>query len=560
MKRFTYILTFLMLAVMPFTACTEDPEESTGSISGYVTGSSNGSDPLSGVSVSILTTGQSTTTGNDGTFVFRDMQPGSYSLQFKKSGYNTTTKSVMVVAGMNNQCDVQMSKESHEADIVINPSSLNFGTTQTDMSVTIQNNGNATAEWSLNLGDNNWLSASQLGGSIQANRTQSVTFTVNRNYLSEQKTVVVNLQAFGNSYPITISCAPKNITSTMTVEPTILKFAADINQQTFTIRNTGNAAMTWQTSGISSPAVSLSSTSGTVVAGGSSSIIVTIDRTLVTGDMVTTFIISDGIVDQTITLNILSSSGGDDPNNPGDEPNNPGDDPNNPGTDPGKLVVTNGLAAYYTLNDSYDDVMGQYDGFGIKDPSFVDGISGQAVKFSKVNESSINIPYGLISTPSFSISFWVKDLSDGLIFYSKCSDNNNRFTLSMDGGMLKFICSRYSNTLAAYDREDTCFVHSSILGEEWHHIVIVSEYSHTYTRDTWDSVLYIDGKRASTISENVTDRGNEVSYPNSFVIGGKANYYNYTLTTSNFTIDNFRLYDTRAITAEEVKEIYNAKQ
>ncbi|MDE5880942.1 MAG: carboxypeptidase regulatory-like domain-containing protein, partial [Muribaculaceae bacterium] len=218
MKRFTYILTFLMLAVIPFTACTEDPEESTGSISGYVTGSSNGSDPLSGVSVSILSTGQSTTTGSDGTFVFRDMQPGSYSLQFKKSGYDTTTKSVTVVAGMNNQCDVQMSKENHEADIVINPSSLNFGTTQTDMSVTIKNNGNATAEWSLNLGDNNWLSASQLGGSIQANRTQSITFTVNRSYLSEQKTVVVNLQAFGNSFPITISCAPKNITSTMTVE------------------------------------------------------------------------------------------------------------------------------------------------------------------------------------------------------------------------------------------------------------------------------------------------------------------------------------------------------
>ncbi len=558
MKRFTYILTFLMLAVIPFTACTEDPEESTGSISGYVTGSSNGSDPLSGVSVSILSTGQSTTTGSDGTFVFRDMQPGSYSLQFKKSGYDTTTKSVTVVAGMNNQCDVQMSKENHEADIVINPSSLNFGTTQTDMSVTIKNNGNATAEWSLNLGDNNWLSASQLGGSIQANRTQSITFTVNRSYLSEQKTVVVNLQAFGNSFPITISCAPKNITSTMTVEPTTLKFAADATQQTFTIRNTGNAALTWQTSGISSPAVTLSSTSGTVAAGGSSSIIVTIDRSLVTNDMVTTFIISDGIVDQTITLNILSSPSGDDPDNP-DNPDNPGDDP---GDDPGKLVVTNGLAAYYTLNDSYDDVMGQYDGFGINDPVFVNGVSGQATQFSKTNDSSILVPYGLICNKTFSISFWVKDLNDGIIFTSKCSDNLNRFTLSMYNGRLKWVCYGDNNRYESrYKDENLSFIHGSIGGNTWHHIVIVSEYTDpNYNDRTWTTVLYIDGKKAGTITETRAGFVAGVDYPNSFVIGGTTKFQDYTLTTSNFTIDNLRIYDSRLLSAEEVKEIYNAKQ
>ena len=41
-----------------------------------------------------------------------------------------------------------------------------------------------------------------------------------------------------------------------------------------------------------------------------------------------------------------------------------------------------------------------------------------------------------------------------------------------------------------------------------------------------------------------------------FIIGGSGDGLNAT----NMTIDNFRVYDTRSLTAQEVKEIYNAKQ
>lgn len=552
MNRIFKLLTFMMLAVLTLTACTEDPEETVGSISGYVTIAPKGTEPISGVTVSILSSGQSVTTSGGGTFSFTNLQPGNYSLQLKKTGFITTTKSVNVVAGQTTQCDVQMSEEKEEVNITLNPTSLNFGTTQTDMSVTIKNGGNSTAEWSLNLGDNNWLSASQLGGSIQAGKTQSITFTVDRNYLSEQKTVVVNFQAFGNSYPLTISCAPRNITSTMVVDPTTLNFAKGVDQQTFNIRNTGKSVLTWKATGISTPALSLSSTQGTVASGGSSAIIVNIDREMVTNDMVTTFIISDGIVDQTITVNITTSG-----NNQGDD-DNPGDD-DDPGVDPGKLVVTNGLTAYYTLNDNYNDLMEEYDGFGVSDPAFVDGISGQGVKFSKSKENSILIPYGLICNSMYSISFWAKDLSDGVIFYSKCSDNNNRFTLSMDGGFLKFICMRSNNMESDYKKETFKFLHGNISGDKWHHIVLVSDFG-TTTRYTYTTTLYVDGKKVSTISEYYGAPNTEYSLPNAFVIGGKAQMYNYSLTTPNFTIDNFRMYDARMLTAEEIKEIYNAKQ
>lgn len=551
MTKIFKLLSLLLVILFPFTSCTEDPEDSTGSISGIVTQAPNGTEPLSGVTVSINTTGQSTTTGSDGAYIFTDVQPGSYSLQFSKSGYTTNSRSVTVVAGNNNKCDIQLSKVNEEAEILINPSSLNFGTTQTDMSVTIKNNGNATASWSIELGNNPWLSASQLGGSIQAGRTQSITFTVDRNYLSETRTIVVNLQAFGNSYPITISCAPRNTTSYMVIEPTSLNFGSETSQQTFTIRNTGTSTLSWSVSGLSTEGLSLSATQGTVSGGGSSVVITSIDREIIKNELVTTFIVTDGVKDQTITVNINKGSGGssDDP----DDPENPGGD-----DDPDKFVVTNGLTAYYLFNDNFDDAVGELDGFGIKDPEFVTGITKKAVKFSKTKENSVQIPYGLVNSTSFSICFWAKGLGDGLIYTSKGSDNNYRFTLSMYNGDLKFICSSYYNgSLSYYKDEDLTFSHSSISTDDWHHIAIVSDFGSTQSH-YWTSTLYIDGKRCGSISEYSST--SETQYPNAFLIGGKVNFYNYSLVCPNFTMDDLRIYDSRILSADEIKEIFKAKQ
>lgn len=545
-----FILKFLpvfLATILPLASCTEDPEDAMGTIVGFVTQAPAGTEPISGVTVSILSTGQSTTTGSNGAFTFINMQPGSYSLQFSKAGYNTNSRTVTVVAGNENQCDVQMSKVNEEAEIVINPSSLNFGTTQTDMSVTIKNNGNATASWSLELGNNSWLSASQVGGSIQAGRTQSITFSVDRNYLSETRTVVVNLQAFGNSYPITVSCSPRNTTSHMVIEPTSLNFGSESTHQTFTIRNTGTSTLSWNASALTANGLSLSAMQGTVSAGGSSVVVVTVDRTVITGELVTTFIISDGVKDQTVTVNINKGAGTDP------------DDPENPGTgdDPNKMVVKNGLSAYFPFNDNFDDAMGRFDGFGVKSPEFVSGISGKGVEFSKAKENSVEIPYGMINSTTFTISFWAKNLSDGLIYYSKCSDNGVRFTLTMNNGALKFICSRSHNNYD-YSSDSFAFSHSAITSDDWHHIAIVSDYGITQ-KYYWTSILYLDGRRCGTISEYASS-DSEVSYPNAFVVGGKATSSNYVFTCPNFSMDNLRIYDSRVLSADEIKEIYKARQ
>mgnify|MGYP006391890123 CR=1 FL=1 len=55
--------------------------------------------------------------------------------------------------------------------------------------------------------------------------------------------------------------------------------------------------------------------------------------------------------------------------------------------------------------------------------------------------------------------------------------------------------------------------------------------------------------------ENVATLNSTTSEHEKFVLGGKL--YDDVWQTSNMIIDNFRIYDTRALKAQEVERIYN---
>ncbi|MCD8183876.1 MAG: DUF1573 domain-containing protein [Bacteroides sp.] len=127
------------------------------------------------------------------------------------------------------------------------------------MSVVITNNGNTETEWTLELRDNNWLSANPKAGRIGSNKTQSIVFSVDRNKLGEAKSIVVNFSAFGNSFPISISCSPKgDKKAEMSVSPTTLDFADTAEEQTLEIKNTGEAELKWKITNITSDCITVS--------------------------------------------------------------------------------------------------------------------------------------------------------------------------------------------------------------------------------------------------------------------------------------------------------------
>lgn len=638
MKKFIFLF-WLILGALSLSSCTKEEEITQGDIMGVVTDAINGTQPLSGVQVSILPNGASTNTGSDGKFSFPQLEAGEYKLQFIKEGYETNTKSVTVVPSQVANADIQLTAVKQDALIQISPSTLNFGTTQTELSVTIQNNGNTSTDWSLDLGSHTWLTASPAAGQIEAGKQQSIIFTVDRDKIVEVQTVIIKLSAFGNSFPINVSCAPKNAQSYMSVEPEILDFGNDLQELPLTIKNAGTKPLNWTIADPTEAAITLSENSGSIPSQGSKVVKVFLNRSNGVVNINTTLVLSDGIKEQTVQIVsgtesqtgimkiepesvdfgkdldevsfTISNIGKSELNWNADEikesclsvipmegklaagesqtvkiildRNNMEEALNTVLTisdenikknisitaqkNSSSLVVTQGLYTYYKFDGDFNDATeNAVNGFGNNSPSFVEGIdnNSQAVKFNLTDKSSFIVPKAITDSRTLTVSFWGKDFSDGNIFYLVSSHNNaSMFTFTMSQGSLKFVTTRYYNEYQ-YSNKPT-FTHPTITDGKWHHIALVSDFNVTEKSKT-TTLLYVDGVFADTVTEDVNpfEEGtpSQASYGTGikFIMGGDVTIERKTINGTNMSVDNFRVYNTRCLSANEIKQIYDARQ
>lgn len=636
MKKFIFLF-WLILGALSLSSCTEEEEITQGDIVGVVTDAINGTQPLSGVQVSILPNGASTNTGSDGKFSFPQLEAGEYKLQFIKEGYETNTKSVTVVPGQVANADIQLTAVKQDALIQISPSTLNFGTTQTELSVTIQNNGNTSTDWNLDLGSHTWLTANPTAGQIEADKQQSIIFTVDRDKITEVQTVIIKLSAFGNSFPINVSCAPKNAQSYMSIEPEILDFGNDLQELPLTIKNAGTTSLNWTIANPTEPAITLSENSGSIPSQGTKVVKVFLNRSNGAVNINTTLVLSDGIKEQTVQIVsgtesqaglmkiepesldfgkdldevsfTISNIGKSELNwNAGEikesclsvtpmegklaaresqtvkvvlDRNNMKEELNTVLTisdkntqknisitaQPYTLVVTQGLYTYYKFDGDFNDATeNAINGFGNNSPSFVEGIgkNSQAVKFSLTDNSSFIVPKPITDSRTLTVSFWGKDFSDGNIFYLVSSNNNaSMFTFTMSQGSLKFLVTRYNNEYQYSDKP--AFTHPTITDGKWHHIALVSDFNNIEYATTTTS-LYVDGALVDTVTEKVNpfEEGtpSQASYGTGikFIMGGNVTIERKTINGTNMSIDNFRVYNTRCLSANEIKQIYDARQ
>ncbi len=632
--------TVVMLLLLAIGACTSSEEDTTGSIYGKVTDNKNG-EVLQGVTITLTPGGLARTTGSDGTYEFLGLEAQQYQVQAQKAGYTTNTKSVNVLAGQAPSGDIHLTPEKKDAEITITPSSLNFGTTQEEMSVTVTNNGNTETEWTLELGSNSWLSANPKAGRIGSNKTQSIVFSVNRDKLGETKSVVVNLSAFGNSFPISVSCSPKGEKKTeMSVSPTTLDFGDTAQEQTLEIKNTGEVNLDWKIKGITSDCITVSESEGTVAPAGKKVVQVKLDRSKMTGDLNTSFIVSDGTKEEPVTLKAVKAKAtlsispkkldfGEELAelvlNIGNTGNaelswsitNVSDECLSVSTTSGKvpaqgssevtvklnrsimpqtlnatitvsdgvqeekvavtavkgsitdgIVIPEGMYVYYKFDDDFNDATeNAIHGFGSNSPTFVEGVAAgsKAVKFNRTNNSSFVVAKPIIDSRDMTISFWGKDFGDGNIFYMVSSHQNGpMFTLSMKEGALKFIVTLYNNGYQ-YAKSGT-FMHPTLTDGKWHHVALTSDFNKT-TYATITTNLYVDGQLVDVVTEDANpfseaeSSGNSYGSGTKFIMGGSIKLSNSnTLNGTNMAVDNFRVYDTRRLSAAEIKSIYDAKQ
>lgn len=97
MKKILRLL-ILLTTLLSFTSCARDIVDLTGSITGTVKDSENGSF-LENCRVVLSPGGKSVSTDGAGSFSFENLDPGSYSLSFSKTGYIDENQEVTVITG-----------------------------------------------------------------------------------------------------------------------------------------------------------------------------------------------------------------------------------------------------------------------------------------------------------------------------------------------------------------------------------------------------------------------------------------------------------------------------
>ena len=215
--------------------------------------------------------------------------------------------------------------------------------------------------------------------------------------------------------------------------------------------------------------------------------------------------------------------------------------------------VTSGLYAYYTFEDNTKNVVeGGYNATPINGPTYVESINGtKAIKFSTMDNSYITVPEPMIHGGTFTVSFWVKGLSDGHIFHVP---NTGQYEVSFSFIMKEnFFAYSTKGWQIIYNYGSMPkFAHPSVDASEWTMVTLSSAaegYGNTNVR------LYLNGEFVDTYKETnvayeTAGRGTK------FIFGGKMDYNSIFLNSSNMTVDNLRIYNTRALSDAEVEQIY----
>lgn len=439
---------------------------------------------------------------------------------------------------------VSMTVKESAKRLEVSTTQIAFGQDKSVEMFTIKNVGNAgTFEWKLAGEGASWLTFSPAGGSLAMGKTVTVTASVDRTKFTGTQHTNLTVTIPDESAQIAVS-AEEKVAREFKVQPTSLAIAMN-ESASFTMSSLHGATsyqlitkenVTW---------LSFSTTAGTVNDNATETVNVAINREgLTAGSYNCTIIVRTDLGDTEIpvTMSVAQSA---------------------------ETAIPQGLYTYYKFDGNFEDASeNAIHGFGAGSPSFIEGIAGgdsKAVKFNRSNNSSFVVPKPIIDSRKMTICFWGKDFSDGNIFYVPSSEHNQpMFSLSMNNGSLKFLVTRYS-TGYLYNKS-TPFVHPELTDGKWHHITLVSDFNATaYAKIT--TKLYVDGQAVDVITEDANPFSEaevgQASYGTGikFVMGGTVKLSSsVTLNGTNMAVDNFRVYDTRMLSAQEIKTIYDAQQ
>lgn len=274
MKKLIYIGMKLLLCLSAalFAGCEEKPLDETGggsggsgggtaatrgAVEGVVTVKETGK-PILLAGVALLPTDKLTLTDTAGSFKFSDIEPGTYKLQVKRSGYATyTEEELKVEAGKTVRYNVAL--ETAQSDLQILDtngmaiSELNVGRSSHGIFV-LKNAGEAIVEWEIPKLAVDWISGfSKQSGKLAPGASDTVKMTIDRSKLSEggNEAVMYIGSSVGDKKLLVRAGVERSFCLTDESGDEILELdLSDVDQCRFKIKNTGSDVLEWQLDGI----------------------------------------------------------------------------------------------------------------------------------------------------------------------------------------------------------------------------------------------------------------------------------------------------------------------
>lgn len=175
-----YRFLALLIAMFALASCAKDIVVLTGDIKGVVKDKDTGS-LISNCEVSIMPGGDTLITGDNGSWGFAGLNPGEYTLTFKKAGYDDASCNVTVVTGKTTERDILLQSKGPFA---LSDTAYDFGDYTMTKTFTCFNNSDTDSTYEINNLPA-WLTCNKQGGVVEAGSTDTFTLSVSREGLSE---------------------------------------------------------------------------------------------------------------------------------------------------------------------------------------------------------------------------------------------------------------------------------------------------------------------------------------------------------------------------------------
>ncbi|GAB4034335.1 hypothetical protein GCM10028774_20230 [Spirosoma jeollabukense] len=173
----------------------------------------------------------------------------NFSVSVNRSGLTAGTYTGNVTVSSNGgtvDVPVTMQVTAAPAVLGLSPTSLDFGTTATQLTVSVSNQGAQPLNWTA-ASNNNWLTVSPGSGT----NAGTVTVNVNRTGITSGSyagSFTINSNGGSTTVPVTMSIPTATSQPKLSVSTTSVSLGSTSTQGTLTVSNTGTGTLTWTVS------------------------------------------------------------------------------------------------------------------------------------------------------------------------------------------------------------------------------------------------------------------------------------------------------------------------